>query len=168
MWRRGSGLARTTTGRILREAGCSEALILNTCNRVEVYAAAEKRLSTETIARCLTRIDPLTILPIFYRYEDAECVQHLFRVAAGVDSMVVGETEILGQAKKAYECARAGGGAGPCLHRLFQRAFRVAKEVRTNTGIARGSVSVGSVAVDLAGKIFGELSRRKSAGHGSG
>ena len=71
--------------------------------------------------------------------------------------MVVGETEMLGQAKKAYAAARESGGAGPFLHRLFQRAFRVAKQVRTHTEITRGAVSVGSVAVDLAEKIFGEL-----------
>ena len=75
--------------------------------------------------------------------------------------MVVGETEILGQVKKAYEAARSAGTVGPLLHRLFQRAFRVAKQVRTHTDITRGSVSVGSVAVDLAGKIFGELQQRK-------
>ncbi len=156
------------TGRILQSAGCAEALLLTTCNRVEVYAAAEKRLPTEEIARCLCRIDSPDDTSVFYRYEDAACAQHLFRVAAGVDSMVVGETEILGQAKKAYECARASGGAGPYLHRLFQRAFRVAKEVRTHTGIARGSVSVGSVAIDLAGKIFGDLARRKVLVLGAG
>ena len=71
--------------------------------------------------------------------------------------MVVGETEVLGQTKRAYQSARASGAVGPCLHRLFQRAFRVAKQVRTHTEITRGSVSVGSVAVDLAQKIFGEL-----------
>jgi glutamyl-tRNA reductase len=78
-------------------------------------------------------------------------------VAAGLDSMVIGETEILGQVKKAYEAARGAGSAGPLLHRLFQRAFRVAKQVRSSTEITRGAVSVGSVAVDLAGKIFGDL-----------
>src|SRR5438046_10008447 len=72
--------------------------------------------------------------------------------------MVVGESEIRGQAKKAYESARKSGAAGPCLHRLFQRAFRVAKQVRTHTDIARGAESVGSVAVDLAQRIFGKLS----------
>jgi glutamyl-tRNA reductase len=72
--------------------------------------------------------------------------------------MVVGESEILGQAKKAYESAKKSGATGPCLHRLFQRAFRVAKQVRTHTDIARGAVSVGSVAVDLAQRIFGKLS----------
>jgi glutamyl-tRNA reductase len=95
-------------------------------------------------------------------------VQHLFRVAAGLDSMVVGETEVLGQAKQAYEAARNSGTAGPLLHRLFQRAFRVAKEVRTHTDITRGAVSVGSVAVELAGKIFGQLSRTKVLVVGAG
>src|SRR6185437_1015238 len=94
-------------------------------------------------------------------YEGCDCAQHLFRVASGLDSMVVGETEILGQAKKAYAAARESGTAGPYLHRLFQRAFRVAKQVRSSTEITRGAVSVGSVAVDLAQKIFGKLSGRK-------
>jgi glutamyl-tRNA reductase len=107
------------------------------------------------------------VLP-FYRYEDIRCVQHLFRVASGLDSMVVGESEILGQAKKAYESARASGAAGPCLHRLFQRAFRVAKQVRTHTEITRGSVSVGSVAVDLAQRIFGQLGNCKVLVLGAG
>src|SRR5207302_9930863 len=96
----------------------------------------------------------------FYRYEGAECAHHLFRVASGVDSMVVGETEILGQAKRAYASARVSGSAGPYLHRLFQRAFRVAKQVRTHTEITRGAVSVASVAVDLAEQIFGHFEMR--------
>src|SRR5438094_5202431 len=82
--------------------------------------------------------------------------------------MVVGESEILGQAKKAYESARTSGAAGPYLHRLFQRAFRVAKQVRSHTGIARGSVSVASVAVDLAEKIFGDLRECKVLVLGAG
>ena len=149
---------------ILRGAGCNEALLLATCNRVEVYAASEKRVSTDAIADCLVRKiedDPHSSAPPFYRYEDEKCAQHLFRVTSGLESMVVGETEILGQAKKAYESARATGTAGPCLHRLFQRAFRVAKQVRTHTEITRGSVSVGSIAVDLAEKIFGDLAKCK-------
>ncbi len=114
--------------RALRNCGCNEALVLSTCNRVEVYAASEKRVSTDEIARCLVRDDsPHRFAPPFYRYEGEKCAQHLFRVASGLDSMVVGETEILGQAKKAYEAARATGVAGRYLHRLFQRAFRVAK-----------------------------------------
>ena len=149
-----------TAESIVREAGCTEALLLSTCNRVEVYAVSQGRISTDEIARCLMRkidTDPHDYAPPFYRYEADKCVQHLFRVASALDSMVVGESEILGQAKKAYESARKSGAAGPCLHRLFQRAFRVAKQVRTHTEIARGAVSAGSVAVDLAQRIFGKL-----------
>jgi glutamyl-tRNA reductase len=145
---------------LLRDCGCTEALLLATCNRVEVYGASESRISTLDIARCLDRkIDILGSQESapFYRYEDGQCVRHLFRVACGIDSMVIGETEILGQIKKTYEAARANGAVGRYLHRLFQRAFRVAKHVRTHTDITRGAVSVGSVAVDLAHRIFGDL-----------
>ncbi len=144
--------------------GCSESLLLTTCNRVELYAVSDTPVATDEIARSLLRdasVEPSAGADRLYRYEAEECVQHLFRVAAGLDSMVLGETEILGQAKKAYEAARTSGSAGPCLHRLFQRAFRVAKQVRTRTEISRGTVSVGSVAVDLAVKIFGDLSGRR-------
>jgi len=160
-----------TAESILRQTGCAEALLLTTCNRVEVYAVSQKRVSTDEIARRLTRkidIDPHDYAPPFYRYEAEKCVQHLFRVASGLDSMVVGESEILGQAKKAYESARTSGAVGPYLHRLFQRAFRVAKQVRTHTDIARGAVSVGSVAVDLAQRIFGKLSDCKVLVLGAG
>ncbi len=156
--------SRTETECVLRNTGCAEVLVLATCNRVEVYGAAEKRVSTDDIARCLAseiELDPHKYSPAFYRYEDDKCIQHLFRVASGLDSMVVGESEILGQTKKAYESARLSGAVGPYLHRLFQRAFRVAKQVRTHTDINRGLVSVGSVAVDLAQRIFGRLSQCK-------
>ena len=164
----GAGAERT-----LRAAGCAEALVLATCNRVEVYGASENSVSTDEIARCLLQKGGVSdsgrgeALP-FYRYEADKCVQHLFRVASGLDSMVVGETEILGQTKKAYQSARASGVVGPWLHRLFQRAFRLAKQVRTHTDITRGSVSVGSVAVDLAEKIFGELQNCKVLVLGAG
>jgi len=160
-----------TAESIVREAGCTEALLLSTCNRVEVYAVSQQRISTDEIARCLMRkmdTDPHDYAPPFYRYEAEKCVQHLFRVASALDSMVVGESEILGQAKKAYESARTSGAVGPYLHRLFQRAFRVAKQVRTHTDIARGAVSVGSVAVDLAQRIFGKLSDCKVLVLGAG
>jgi glutamyl-tRNA reductase len=160
-----------TAESIVREAGCTEALLLTTCNRVEVYAVSHRRISTDEIARCFIRkidTDPHDYAPPFYRYEAEKCVQHLFRVASALDSMVVGESEILGQAKKAYELARTSGAVGPYLHRLFQRAFRVAKQVRTHTDIARGAVSVGSVAVDLAQRIFGKLSECKVLVLGAG
>lgn len=138
--------------------GCTELLVLNTCNRVELYAVADEAIGTREVTRWLAAQEEIDESDAFYRHEAEACVAHLFRVVSGFDSMVVGETEILGQAKKAYEQARGSGQAGPYLHRLFQRAFRVAKQVRTRTNITRGAVSVGSVAVDLAGKIFGDLS----------
>lgn len=149
---------------VLRRAGCSEVLLLSTCNRVEVYAVSDTVIGTDEISRCLFRGSehaPGDNFAEFYRHEGAECARHLFRVASGLDSMVVGETEILGQTKKAYESARKSGTAGSYLHRLFQRAFRVAKQVRTHTEITRGAVSVGSVAVELAEKIFGDLANCK-------
>ena len=148
--------------RLLREEnGCSEALLLTTCNRVEIYGIAPGAVPTPLLSRCMAAGDSPVALPEMYRHDDSECVQHLFRVASGLDSMVVGETEIFGQVKKAYETARVTRGAGPHLHRLFQRAFRVAKQVRTHTQITRGSTSVGSVAVDLAQRIFGDLRTRR-------
>ena len=145
------------------ESGCAEALVLTTCNRVEVYGSAASPITTEQITRWLARAEtePCADIGAFYRYEGEECVRHLFRVAAGLDSMVIGETDILGQVKKAYGNARDSRNVGPLLHRVFQRAFRVAKQVRSRTDITRGSVSVGSVAVDLAVKIFGDLRERK-------
>ena len=144
------------------ESGCTEALVLATCNRVEVYGSAAGPISTRQIVRCLAGgSDETEQDETFYRYEGEMCARHLFRVAAGLDSMVVGETDILGQVKKAYANARETGSVGPLLHRLFQRAFRVAKQVRSRTEITKGAVSVGSVAVELAGKIFGDLQSRK-------
>jgi glutamyl-tRNA reductase len=146
-----------------RAGGCKEALLLTTCNRVEVYAAAEQPVATDEVVRILrqTGAEEAENGEAFYRYEGEACATHLFRVVAGLDSMVIGETEILGQVKKAYASARQSGNAGPLLHRVFQRAFRVAKQVRSTTDITRGAVSVGSVAVELAGKIFGDLRERK-------
>ena len=145
------------------DCGCAEAVMLATCNRVELYAAAHDTVTTEQIAHCLARegAQPRQDGAGFYRYEEEECVRHLFRVVCGLDSMVIGETEILGQVKKAYALARESGSAGPLLHRLFQRAFHVAKQVRSRTEITRGAVSVASVVVDLAVKIFRDLAQRK-------
>lgn len=148
--------------------GCSETLLLATCNRVEIYGVSAQPIATATVTGALARTADPEHAGIFYRHENEGCARHLFRVAAGLDSMVLGETEILGQTKKAYAAARESGGAGPCLHRLFQRAFRVAKQVRTRTEITRGAVSVGSVAVELAVKIFGELRARKVLVLGAG
>ncbi|MDD5260237.1 MAG: glutamyl-tRNA reductase [Methylacidiphilales bacterium] len=140
--------------------GISESLILSTCNRVELYAAVDdSRLGFDSLDRFLRaqarehHYDP----KIFYQHDTPHSLRHLFRVASGLESMVLGETEILGQVKKAYNAATMHGTTARHLNKLFQRAFNVAKEVRTNTAITRGPVSVGSVAVDLAQKIFGKL-----------
>ena len=153
----------------LREKiGCAEAVVLSTCNRVEVYGVSDRHVASREVAVNLATATDEYDDSAFYRHEGDTCVKHLFRVASGLDSMVIGETEVLGQTKQAYEAARNSGSAGPLLHRLFQRAFRVAKQVRTHTDITRGAVSVGSVAVDLAGKIFGELRTRKVLVVGAG
>ena len=141
-----------------------EAVIVSTCNRVEIYAATALepalacRTLTEFLARCHGCADPPD--DEVYALGEPQSVEHLFRVACGLDSMVLGETEILGQLKKAYELALQHGHTGSRLNKAFQRAFNVAKHVRTKTNIQRGNVSVASVAVELAGKIFDTLEGR--------
>lgn len=150
-----------------RDAALEEAVLLSTCNRVEIYASAqEPAVSLHHCAEFFRARggDGAD----FYQRSGAEGVRHLFRVSCGLDSMVVGETEILGQVKSAYATALEGGLTGAVLNRLFQQAFRAAKQVRTETGITRGSVSVGSVAVELAEKIFGELANCRALLLGAG
>ncbi len=141
-------------------AQLEEVVLLSTCNRVEVYGTSGWPGGRALrIFQCLGGDESLA--PYLYVKEGEEAVRHLFAVAAGLDSMVVGETEITGQVKSAYETARAAGLTGPVTNRLFQTALQVAKEIRTRTQIGRGAVSVGSVAVELAEKIFdGDLSDR--------
>jgi glutamyl-tRNA reductase len=157
----------------LRDSGMiDEAVILSTCNRVEIYAATtlELRQAFKGLEDFLMTFhecrDPLT--DEIYRLSEPQSVHHLFRVACGLDSMVLGETEILGQLKQAYDRALKHGHTGARLNKAFQRAFNVAKHVRTHTNIQRGSVSVGSVAVDLAEKIFNTLSQREVMVIGAG
>lgn len=145
-------------------AGIREAVIVSTCNRVELYAACEEpERATEALHQFLDERAAAETRshPAFYRFGTTGSVRHLFRVVCGLESMVLGETEILGQVKKAYGAAAARGSTARHLNKLFQRAFSVAKEVRTKTGITRGPVSVGSVAVDLAERIFGRLAACK-------
>jgi glutamyl-tRNA reductase len=140
------------------QPGLGEAVIVSTCNRVEFYVATEDaREAFEVLSRFIAARAGEPSGSAFFRHASQRSVQHLFRVVSGLDSMVLGETEILGQVKKAYQAAQQAGATGRHLNKLFQRAFNVAKEVRTNTNITRGSVSVGSVAVELAEKIFGRL-----------
>jgi glutamyl-tRNA reductase len=151
--------------RQLRDSGAAEeAVILSTCNRVEIYAVSPLEPSKafaalrEFMVNCHDYREPLR--DELYSLGEPQSVHHLFKVACGLDSMVLGETEILGQLKKAYDVALQSGHTGGRLNKAFQRAFNVAKHIRTETNIQRGSVSVGSVAVELAEKIFNRLSER--------
>ncbi|MGE5301915.1 MAG: glutamyl-tRNA reductase [Alphaproteobacteria bacterium] len=136
-----------------------EGVILSTCNRVEIVAAAaDSQSACADIKRFLGGHGTHRIVGSLeehvYTYEGRDAIRHLFRVAASLDSMVVGEPQILGQLKDHYEYARQAGTVGTILHRLFHHSFTVAKRVRTETGIANRVVSVSSVAVDLAKRIF--------------
>lgn len=142
-----------------RVSGLGEAVIVSTCNRVEFYVAAED--AEHGLAAVRDFMAARGHAPeggAFFRHTSPRAIRHLFRVVSGLDSMVIGETEILGQVKKAYAAASGGGATSRHLNKLFQRAFNVAKEVRTKTAITRGAVSVGSAAVELAERIFGRLS----------
>jgi glutamyl-tRNA reductase len=144
--------------RLRQVPGVDEAVILSTCNRTELYLAGFAGPPTpETVLRGLQRRLLKGDLQRLFQLSAAEAVRHLFRVTSGLDSMVVGETEIFGQVKKAYHTAARLGVTGKYLNRLFQKSFQVGKDVRAHTGVTRGSVSVGSVAVDLAMQIFGGL-----------
>src|SRR3954451_9076513 len=129
-----------------------EIVLLSTCNRIEIYGTT--RHATGHIKSLLQLLcaEQRDSDPHIYLYEDAAAVRHLLRVAAGLDSMVLGETEITGQIKNAYEIARNAGLTGRVLNRLFQSAFQTTKEIRTRTGIGRGTVSIKSTAVELIGK----------------
>lgn len=142
-------------------AGFPECAVLSTCNRVEFYAAGTQ-ISAEAVAEKLADISGVpagAILANAETFSDAAAVRHLFEVAAGLDSRMVGEAEILGQVKQAYEAAFAAGTTGVVLNRIFQKSFQAAKWARANTGISQGQISVGNVAVELAGRIFGDLGR---------
>jgi glutamyl-tRNA reductase len=141
----------------------AESVILSTCNRVEVYAATPVQTPTaqERLKQFFEkRAQGVALGEGLYLFEEPQSLEHLFKVASGLDSMVLGETEILGQLKTAYELARQHQHTGPRLNKAFQRAFNVAKHIRTETNIQRGSISVASVAVELAEHVFGTL-----AGH---
>ena len=138
-----------------------EALILSTCNRVEVYAIADVPGEARTATfRQLCRhrgVEPASVETVLYTHADGEAVRHAFRVASSLDSMMIGEPQILGQVKNAFALAQSCETVGPALHTLFTQAFTVAKKVRTETEIARHAVSVSFAAVELAKKIFAGL-----------
>jgi glutamyl-tRNA reductase len=147
--------------RLAKHPGVDEGLILSTCNRVEVLAQTTNGAADlRRFLREYFQLDPAQYEPHLYEYREGEAIRHLFRVAASLDSMVVGEPQILGQVKEAYATARAVGAVHSQLDLLLTRAFSVAKRVRTETAVGSSAVSVASVAVELAKKIFGSLQGR--------
>jgi glutamyl-tRNA reductase len=153
--------------------GC-EAVIVGTCNRVELYAARPGELAApdaDLLTEFLSETHGLPVArlkPHLYAHRDGDAVQHLFRVAASLDSLIVGEAQIAGQVKRAYELARERNTAGPLLNALFQQARAVAKRVRAETGIAKGHVSVSSVAVDYVRQVFDHFGDKKILVIGAG
>jgi len=154
------GATAALRGELAGIAGLHEFTVLSTCNRVEFYGvAAAPAAAAEVQARFCTRqrFVPAEFEQFRLSLSGFDAVRHLLEVTAGLDSQMLGETEIFGQVKEAYGAAQAHGHTGPVLNRVFQKAFQAAKQVRTDTAISVGQVSVANVAVDLASNIFGDL-----------
>ena len=150
--------------RLRSEVGLAEAMILSTCNRVEVYGREGERPSGDALVAFLAAFHgrPRAEIESFlYRLAGEDAVRHAFRVTASLDSMVLGEPQILGQVKEAYQAAEEAGSLGSMLNALRNRSLAAAKRARTETGIGQNAVSISYVAVELARKIFGELKDRK-------
>jgi glutamyl-tRNA reductase len=151
-----------------QEAGIAEVVILSTCNRTEVYwsGAASGAELTQWLER--HHGDGLDLAPSLYVHQDQRAVEHAFSVASGLDSMVLGEAQILGQLKDAYRMAQEAGSTGPALNRLFQAAFSAAKRVRSETRIGENAVSIASAAVSLARRVYSDLSAHTALMVGAG
>ncbi len=149
----------------MQERGAKEALILSTCNRVEITAALEDATPAEslfdTVLDLRTGLSSESVRPHVYVYENRDAIRHLFRVAGSLDSMIVGEPQILGQLKQAYAQARDHGAVGSVLETLITRALHVAKRIRSETEIGHNAVSVSYAAVELAREIFGSLTKKR-------
>jgi glutamyl-tRNA reductase len=162
---------RTLAARSQDRAG-GEMAVLSTCNRAELYVACEDvqaaRAELVAFVGAFHNVDVTALEPHVYHVSDLDAAKHLFRVAAGLDSLVVGEPQILGQVKEAHGAARQAETAGPLLNRLFHSSFAVGKRVRTETGLGSGAVSVSYAAVALAKKIFGSLEGRAVVVIGAG
>ena len=155
---------------LAEHAGAGEAVIVSTCNRTEIYCAGDA-LDGDALQRWLSRfhgLDAALVRPYVYSYRDKEAVCHLFEVAAGLDSMILGEPQILGQVKSAFQTAQNSGAIGKLLGRLFQCTFSLAKQVRTDTAIGNSPVSVAFAAVTLARQIFADLSAQTALLIGAG
>lgn len=146
----------------MQQPGVHEVVILSTCNRTEIYCCLEQaEQKTPIVWLCeYHKVDQTALQPFIYIHTDVEAVRHILRVGSSLDSMVLGESQVLGQLKDAYKIAVTANSIGKILGRLFQYAFRVAKQVRTKTAIGNHPVSVAYAAVRLAQQIFGELSEK--------
>lgn len=157
---------------LVRREGIQEGLILSTCNRVEVVASARDGIAAEPIIRRFLADHHQCNLALyenhFYQYRQREAIEHLFRVASSLDSMIVGEPQILGQLKQAYNAARDVGALNGTLNEITLRALAVARKVRRNTAIGASAVSVSYAAVELARKIFGDLTGKSILVLGAG
>jgi len=147
-----------------------EALLISTCNRVELYATSTNPIEAAQIAKeaLAKRLPDTAADEVLYQERGVDVIRHVFRVASSLDSLVVGEPQILGQVKDAYDAAKGAGTVSTLLGRCFTQAFATAKRVRNETGIAEGTVSVSSIACELAKKIFGNLEGRRTLLLGAG
>ncbi|MFO1465955.1 MAG: glutamyl-tRNA reductase [Steroidobacteraceae bacterium] len=153
---------------LTREAGIAEAVILSTCNRTEVYWSGTA--SGDELIRWLGQSRPSEhdLSTSLYLHEEQAAVEHVFRVASGLDSMMLGESQILGQLKDAYRAAQEAGSTGPSLHKLFQASFSTAKRIRTETRIGANAVSIASASVSLARRVFADLGEHTALLIGAG
>ncbi len=147
-------------GELVKHPGVEEGMVISTCNRVEVIASGAHPSDLRGFLHSYFGVSPDAIHSHIYEFHEREAVRHVFRVASSLDSMVVGEPQILGQVKEAYTVARGLGAVHSALEALLSRAFAVAKKVRSETAIGSSSVSIASVAVQLAERIFGSLEGR--------
>jgi len=169
-------MAEAEIGRFLREAlaapAIGEAAVISTCNRTEIYVTAHDAVAAESavLSMLAARADirPTELADVIYSPRNCDAARQLYRVTAGLESMIVGEAEVQGQVKRAYDVALTAGATGPLLNRLFAAALQTGKRVRTETAIGAGGASVPSVAVDLARDLLGDLRERQVAIIGAG
>ena len=166
------GRAASVLRELTAHESIREAVAISTCNRTELYLVPVDAVEAESEALAIlsrqSGVPPTELLGAIYAMRGLESVQHLFAVAAGLDSMIVGEAEVQGQVKRAYELALVEGATGPVSNRLFRDALAAGKRVRTETGVSRSRVSVSSVAVELAAGVVGDLSQRRVLVIGAG
>ncbi|HVZ65943.1 MAG TPA: glutamyl-tRNA reductase [Lacunisphaera sp.] len=165
--------ARATelAARLRATTGVREFAMVNTCNRVELYGVAQNPEVIAAMRETFCAVTGCTLAELdsaLTLRHNHDAIAHLFSVASGLDSQIVGETEILGQVKQAYDGALERKWTGPVLNRVFQKTFQAAKHIRTNTAIGAGQISIATVAVDLAGRIFGQLADTKVLVVGAG